>query len=643
MPRKIKNKTLSSEPEFTSQPVEEPMLSAKAKPSKADIKLDYAVNSRLLKKKLAGIYAEAEDEGDLIELRRGRRKIRILTALVVVLAFLAGVSWLGFFLFDTGKKFSEEDVKLTIDSQAKARAGDIITYRIYYGNLGKIPLGQSGLSVNYPEGFKFQSANPAPLGEDNREWNLGALEQNKDGIIEITGQMLGSAGADLTLRAFLDYHPANFNSDFQKIINFTTRLEDQPVEWSLSGPETLTTGEEGEYILQIKNSADDALNNLEVSLELPAGFKMNSITPAPAKDQSVWPIATLGSQASTTIKFKGVFTGETEAGNQNIKVRLALRDGATTYSQQTLEKIIAVTKAALQLTVAANGTGEKQSINFGDKVAISLAYENTGQVKLKNVTLRLVLDTPSVDKKSLFDWTTIEDKYDGTIKGEQPSDIIRRGIIIWTKAQIPALSEIKPGDKGAIDLVLTIKNKDAFDPAKMKDFKTTIFAEALTGQVADNQPASIQSNNLFLILNSDLNLSMQATFRETKNLPARVGQTYDTKSTYTVAWMVTNTMHEVTDLILTATLLENVDWENITSVSSGEISFDDTTKQVIWKLNRLPTTATKATISFDVGVKAKDDDKGKEALITEKTRVEAKDKVTGENILFWRDPIATML
>jgi hypothetical protein len=136
---------------------------------------------------------------------------------------------------------------------------------------------------------------------------------------------------------------------------------------------------------------------------------------------------------------------------------------------------------------------------------------------------------------------------------------------------------------------------------------------------------------------------MQATFRETKNLPARVGQTYDTKSTYTVAWTVTNTMHEVTDLILTATLPENVDWENITSVSSGEISFDDTTKQVIWKLNRLPTTATKATISFDVGVKAKDDDKGKEALITEKTRVEAKDKITGENILFWRDPIATML
>lgn len=642
MPRKIKKQPPANEPEFVSRPVED-LSPVKSKPYRADIKLDYAVNSRLLKKKLAGIYAEAEEEQDLIELRRGRKKIRVLTALVIVLAFLAGVSWLGFFLFDTGKKFSEDDIKLTIDSQAKAQAGNTITYRIYYGNLGKIPLGQANLSVNYPDGFKFQNANPAPRGEDKREWDLGALEQNKDGLVEITGQMLGSTGSDLTLRAFLDYHPADFNSDFQKIVNFTTRLEDQPIEWSLKGPEELTTGEEGEYTLQINNSADKALNNLELSMELPAGFKLNSVMPPPTKDQNVWPITALDPQASTTLKFKGIFTGETEAGNQTMKIKLALRDGATTYSQQTLEKTIVVTKAALQLAVVANGTSDKQSINFGDKVAISLAYENTGQVKLKNVTLRLVLDTPSVDKKSLFDWTTIEDKHDGTIKGEQLSDIIRRGMIIWNKAQIPALAEIKPGDKGTIDLILSVKNKDTFDPARMKEFKTAIYGEALTGQASDNQPASIQSNNLQLILNSDLNLSMQATFRETKNLPVRVGQTYDTKSLYTIAWTITNTMHEVTDLILTTTLPENVDWGNVTSVSAGEISFDDTVKQVVWKLNRLPTLAAKATISFDVGVKAKDVDKGKEALITEKIRVEAKDKVTGENILFWRDPIATML
>ncbi|KKS12943.1 MAG: hypothetical protein UU69_C0018G0006 [Candidatus Magasanikbacteria bacterium GW2011_GWA2_41_55] len=104
-----------------------------------------------------------------------------------------------------------------------------------------------------------------------------------------------------------------------------------------------------------------------------------------------------------------------------------------------------------------------------------------------------------------------------------------------------------------------------------------------------------------------------------------------------------NTLHEVTDLKLSTILPENVDWKNVPSLSAGDIAYDTNTKQVVWQLNRLPLSAPIATISFDVGVKFSSDDKGKNETIIEKTSVEAKDKVTGEGVLLWKDAMSAGL
>lgn len=349
-------------------------------------------------------------------------------------------------------------------------------------------------------------------------------------------------------------------------------------------------------------------------------------------------------QATSSFELSLAATSEIAAGEQVIKLGFSNRENNQTFSQKSVEKNIKVIKSNLILQLVANGTAEKQSINFGDKINFSLAYENSGNTTIKNASLRLILDGLSVNNKSLFDWANIVDKADGAITGEQKDTQIRRGVITWTKTEIPALAEIKPKDKGTVELTLPIKSRANFDMSKLTQFQSTIYAELITAKNQDGSSSGLQSNNLILVLNSDLSVSLQATAKDTKDLtPTIGGHKYDTKTIYNLVWNITNSLHELTNLQITATLPEKVDWEKNYSTTAGDVTFDETTKQVTWKLNRLPVGVNKITVSFDLGIKSKDTESGHEATLIEKARVEAQDKATGENFLFWKDPVITVL
>lgn len=573
----------------------------------------------------------------------GRSKTKFLFGLLFFFAFLAGVSWAGFFVFGGGQKFSEDKIEIKINGPEEARSGENITYRLVIRNRQRTPLANTSLEVRYPDNFKIVSVNPTSDDKESRRWDFGAINEDEEKTIEISGALFGAPPMDLTLRTFLSYRPANFNADFQKVSNFITHLAPVPVEVSIMGPDAVGPGEEALYAISILNTAEEPMKNLELSLKLPSNLKINSATPTPTQGQTLWKLAELGPQASSTIIIKSIFTAGATDAAPVLSAILNLRADGQLFQQAVAEKITNLTQSALSLTMAANGSIEKQSVNFGDKISFLISFENSGTVGLKNLTLRAVLDIPYDGAKSILNWTALEDKANGAVQGEQRSATVRRGIITWTKTQISALAELKPKAKGTVEFVIPIKAKNEINLAKLTESKIIAYSEALFGAAKPGESSILQSNNLSLVLNTDLNLSTQVILKEKKNLPPQIGKKIDSENIYTVNWTLANTLHEVTDLKLSTTLPENVDWKNITSLSAGDIAFDPTTKQVTWQLNRLPLSAPTATISFDVGVKFFSDDKGKSETIIEKTSVEAKDKVTGEGILLWKEPVEISL
>lgn len=614
-----------TEPDFSVQKIteEEPKKQITRRKISSD-------KTQKIQQKINSIYENSDTTLDLPARRSKKAKIFFWT--IFFLFFLAAVAWTGFFVFGRSSSFNEDKINISVETDQTPTVGQEFSYQIKIKNQSNVVLNTNSLSIRYPQGFEFISADPVSNGEDDKEWQLGSLNQEQESVINIKGKIWDNATNESVLQIIFSYHPSSYSVELQKIINYKKTLQSPTIDLSAECPTEIQTGTEFSCSLQLSNKTQTNLNSLELSLKSPEGFKNNT----PNFKDNKLNINNLPATSSSSFLINLLPTAAAPSGNQIIKLDLNGKNNGKNYLFQTLTKEITLNKSTLSLQVTANGNNEKQLVNFGENVTFLVSYENNGNTALKNVVLKLILDTPSVDNKSLFDWTKITDKADGTITAEQLSPQIRRAIITWDKNQIPSLADLQPQVKNSLEISLPLKNKEAFNLSKLTEFKTTVYSEAILGSKTPS--TALQSNTLDLITNSDLGLASQTVFKETTKITG--DNNFDAKNFYTLTWNLTNSWHELTDLQITTTLPPNVTWEKSSSAVAGDITYDAATKQIIWKLNRLPTSFPKVSINFDLSLKYNSQNEEEKNNLTEKIKMEAKDKITGEDLLFWKEPLS---
>lgn len=117
---------------------------------------------------------------------------------------------------------SSAPVALTIDSPKSVTPNQEITFTVKTTSNTKNTLSGMLLRVDYPNGFSFKKATPAPTSFTN-VWNLGDIAPGADREISITGVMYGQDGED---RAFHVYTGAADARDATKIgVTYNSLLE----------------------------------------------------------------------------------------------------------------------------------------------------------------------------------------------------------------------------------------------------------------------------------------------------------------------------------------------------------------------------------------------------------------------------------
>ncbi|MCX6778902.1 MAG: hypothetical protein NTU97_01575, partial [Candidatus Magasanikbacteria bacterium] len=431
MPKKASKSEVNfpeqEKPEFFSQKV------ADAAPFEAPVtkKTTRLPKTRDIRKQIASIYENSEPL--MAPPKKRSSKFKFLVFTIFILAFLAAISWTGFFLFGRGSSFDENKINLTAQTDIEPIVGQEFTYTIKIKNQSRTTLNSSVLSLRYPQGYEFISSEPTASGPDNKEWEMGAIDPGQEIDLQIKGSIWDNTNADTGLQMVLNYKPGDLSVEFQKVVIFRKNLQAPGVLLTTNLPAEGDSGSEIPVIISLDNPTNLNLNDLELSLVLPEGFKINDKN----WKENKLTILSLPTASSTAVSTIIVPTTAITPGIQQIEIKKKNKKDGKTYLLQTLTKEININKSTLSLQIAANGESEKQTVNFGDKVTFLVSYENNGNTDLKNVSIRLILDTPSVDNKSLFDWTKIQDKLDGTVTAEQVSPQIRRAIITWNKNQIP--------------------------------------------------------------------------------------------------------------------------------------------------------------------------------------------------------------
>lgn len=525
-----------------------------------------------------------------------------------------------------------QSLGIDVEVPSKLASGEAVAYVIRFGNRDRVALRDIQLSIRYPKGFTFASATPTPSNEFHDRWDLGELVPGQDGRITLTGTVIGEVGAVLPFELTAQYQPANFNSPFRSSTVFSTQITSSILDLAAEGPAEVLPEQPASYTLTYQNTADRTLLDVEVQVTYPPGFVFSTAQPAPAKassgqTNSRWQIASLEPKAKGTITITGGFSASAVTAGSRTPTELVAQIGfvdadATFALQQERAVATAVIDPGLSLSLVVNGKSSDAPVNLGETLNYSVVFKNIGTQVLTDVDLALTLDSPAVD------FATVADSHLG-VRDERT--------LHWSKDQVAALARLQPLDEGTIDFSVKLKEAKSLTGEQLTQPVTSTVTAKIAGINGRPLGAEVASKPLVSTINTSLDLDAQVRYFDDDNLavgsgplPPVVGQ----RTSYRVYWRLSNSLNEVADVRVNATLSPGVSWEGKQYVSVGDATYDAKTRTVSWTISRIPAGKTSEDVNvwFDIAVTPTAAQANRIILLTTETTLAAKDSKTGAPI-----------
>ena len=596
------------------------------------LKKNYKKTSDLaVQKGLMNIYSNKDgslpDISHLDVRRKSRLKI-FLISFVGIAIILAAIVWLGFIVFNPDSTVSNQSIKLEIKSQQSIASGDEVIYILNYANVEKVPLNDVEIIFRFPEGFEFTSATPEPTNDFNTSWDIDQLAKNASGKIEIKGKLIGEVGSIKTISATASYRPENFSSIFKDIQSFSSQITSSILEINVEGPEQILPEKKATYKILYRNDSDQDLAKIKVLVDYPANFIFQEALPEPFHKEedarnlnNQWIIENLEKNQEGEIEITGGFLADEQIPSANFNVQIGFLDEEFDEFSLQQEKSISteIIESNLSMNLIVNGSNQNQPISFGQILTYSIVYKNLGQKDLDDVSFTITLDS------DILNFEEIEDKNFG---------IIDNNSITWGKDQISELDLVRPLDEGSIDF--SIKVLDSTDVNLDTDnlqVKSKSQASLIKIGDLEIEELDISSNEILNNINTDIQLKVEGRYFNEDNiavgtgpLPPVVGE----RTTFRIYWYIANSLHEVSDVVVSAVLPDGVEWVDKYLVKTGQISYSDKDNRVSWSINKISAGQDFQDINtwFDVAVIPTKQQEGKLLILSDQTFLVATDEQT---------------
>lgn len=586
---------------------------------KAELQQEIHDESKAIDEGLAAIYGDDREDLTKVE-RAGSPVTRWLMRAVIMLAGLAVLSYLGYFLYLTFFAAAPGDpLSLSIDGPTEIVSGTVATITVHYTNEGRVPLAKLSVDCNLPEAFQVTSMSPEPTDIDELVWNVGSVSQKTEGTITFEGTWIADVPSSTTVQVLATYRPANFNADFDAVASLGVTTTTSTVTLTGSGPETVHPGEAAAYTFTIENTGDIAMTGMEFGLTLPDGFYMTASTPAlEAGALPTWVVGELAPHVPTVVSVTGSFTADVEDVQQLRGAVIVVADDSTTTQQAETQVFTDVQGNGLRLQLVANGSTGDIAIDPGSPLRVTIGYENTGSTPI--LDLSLLLDFQS-DGKVPITWG------DATMDG---GTVTADGI----KWSATTLGSIAAGEQKSRNAIFPLK--EALAAGDVQQFSVVLHA-TVNGVTTQSQP-------LVITLNSDTAFSASARYFTDDGAPVGDGPlppTVGEQTTYELTWTVSNALHALSDVRVTATLPPSASWEDDTSTTFGTLSYDATTRTVTWAIADMPQATGDVTATMMVSVTPDGSNVGSFVKLLSGSAFRATDTVTKASIQLTADSLTT--
>ncbi len=556
---------------------------------------------------------------DMSTFVQGNARRRLLIRIIIVLFILFGLAFAGFLYFTKGASKFGQDVSFTISASEQVASGEVITLDVEYINNENLDLKDVELTMQFPDGFTFQSS--TPMNTAPNTWLLGDIDAHAGGKLAIKGQLVGDVGSVKNFSGTLAYTPSNFNYGFTIEASTLVTINTSALSLEVDAPLRVIPAKEFETKITYTNTSDEAIDGLRVLLVPPDSYTMTNADPQ--ADHNAWDIESLDSRSDDTVSFFGSLSGQ--VGDQaQFQVKIGFVNSQGIFTPQTEKTfLVLLIKAGMTLEVKAT-TEQGDYVMWGQEVTYDVSYTNDGDVPLEDVVVTLQFDgeTNAGVTADLIDWDKVASVDGGVLKDSS---------IVWTKSEVDSLASIKPGDTKNFTLTVPIVIDAPISADGDQEFhilSKLVAAESLS------QDDFSSSDVLETRISTLVDLVAEARYYTASgeevgsgSLPPEVGS----KTTYKVYWYLTNTANDISGVSISAKLPSSVAWVDDAVISAGSpITYNPQTREILWSINRVPAGAgavfPKLEASFSVSVTPTTDQEGSVLVLLNKSLVTARDE-----------------
>lgn len=554
---------------------------------------------------------------DMTRLDRGPKRRMGPWRILLVLAVLAAASVAGLFVFNRPAKFGNAEVSITLAAAPTVASGAPFTLTVTVENGEAVALEDAELTLQYPEGFRYSQADPKPENDAHQAWRLGTLAPGASKAVSISGAVLGSVGAVETFVATASYIPANFSSEFTKTASVTVTVNASRLELAIDGPPSVVPGKSFPFTVTVTNAATEALDRVVVTGDFPDSFALDSAEPK-ATEANRWALGRLEPNQKATISVTGSLTGDAGGSAQlTWRVSLTGADGAETPQSET-NQIVLLVNPTVTLSVSVNDSSTDGTVALGDTLNVKVAFTNASDLDLPHASLAVTVDGRVVD------FSTLADPAGGRRNGST---------LTWTESQVPALSDLKPGDSGLVSF--SVGTLPTITVQTASDRTIAIRVSASLTASGKTEPTATTGVTRMVLTRAAIGAEARYTTEDGETvgegpLPPRAGSS----TTYRIFWTLANTTNDVKDVVVTAIVPSGVQFtgKNVTT-SSGTLTFNPASRTVRWTLGRLPagsgTLVANQAAAFSVSITPTESEVGGQPELLGATALTGTDAFTG--------------
>lgn len=566
-----------------------------------------------------------------------KKKIRIPVSFfkyffIVALVFFIGALAFTFFSFYSGSNVvSSKNIEIGILGNAFVAGGEELSLQIEVTNRNNASIEFSDLLIEYPRGVGE--------GDMARErLSIGTIGPGQSVIEDIKLILFGEQGSIQEIRVVLEYRIQGSNAIFVKEKSYPVTISAAPLTLLIDAPLSTVSNQDMTLRITVSSASESVLEDMRLEVSYPPGFTYKSATPEPSLGETLWDLGDLAQGDQKDIVIRGTLLG-TEGDERTFRVFSGLEDprdkSRIGLVYNSFLHTVTIKRPFIEARILVGGEeSELYAITSQTETIVDIQWANNLPTRIDDVEIRAKISGNAWDEDSI-------ESQSGFYNSLTQS-------VIWDKSTIAVLGSVDPGGSGTVSFSFSSLPLLA-GQALIENPEIEIEVSIKGRQPAANifQEVTNVDNKLIKII-SDFQLAAQALhysgpFTNSGPMPPKA----ERETTYTIVWRITNSSNLISDAIAKTTLPSYVSFTGLTAPPAESISYNETTREVTWDIDRVNRgaglTGGEREVSFQVSLLPSKSQIGSRLQLILGTSFSGYDTFTQVTIQSTRKSLNTML